>query len=85
MGGTAAGEGFTLGLAVPELRVLLLSLLALAVVDLLNNAGVQVRRLVVRCPLPVRWVCYLLSIYVILIFGIYGPGFAASQFIYFQF
>ena len=38
-----------------------------------------------RLHLPARWVCYLLAVYVILIFGIYGPGFSTSQFIYFQF
>ena len=84
-GGAAVTEGFTLGLEAPELKVMVLSLLVLAGVDLANNAGIQVRRLVLRCPLPVRWVCYLLGIYAVLIFGIYGPGFAASQFIYFQF
>ncbi|MCR4692282.1 MAG: MBOAT family protein [Firmicutes bacterium] len=34
---------------------------------------------------PVRWIIYFLLIFVVLIFGIYGPDFDASQFIYFQF
>ena len=53
--------------------------------DGLNAAHIQVRDYLLRLPLPVRWVCYLVSIYLILIFGIYGPGFSESQFIYFQF
>ena len=57
----------------------------LCAVDLLGEAGIRVRSLVVRCPLPLRWLCYLLAVYTILIFGIYGPGFSAAQFIYFQF
>ena len=34
---------------------------------------------------PVRWAAYLVLIFAVLIFGIYGPDFDASQFIYFQF
>ena len=34
---------------------------------------------------PVRWAVYLVLIFAVLIFGIYGPDFDASQFIYFQF
>lgn len=83
-GGAAMGEGFTLGLEAPELRVMAASILLLAVVDLVN-LRCSIRTLVTRLPLPVRWVIYLVSIYVILIFGIYGPGFSESQFIYFQF
>ena len=33
----------------------------------------------------IRWIIYLIIIFTILIFGIYGPGYNASQFIYFQF
>ena len=84
-GGVAAGPEFTLGLDAPELKVMALSLLALVVVDGLNAAHIQVRDYLLRLPLPVRWVCYLVCIYLILIFGIYGPGFSESQFIYFQF
>ena len=64
---------------------MLLSLLVLFAVDLCNSAGVRVRTYVLRLPVPVRWACYLAVLYVILIFGIYGPDFSESQFIYFQF
>lgn len=84
-GGAAVGPEFSLGLAAPELKVMALSLAALMAVDGLNAAHIQVRDYLLRLPLPVRWVCYLVSIYLILIFGIYGPGFSESQFIYFQF
>ncbi|WP_273091918.1 hypothetical protein [Clostridium thermopalmarium] len=32
-----------------------------------------------------RWSVYTISIVLILVFGIYGPGYSAKQFIYFQF
>ncbi len=84
-GGAAVAGGFSLGLNGAELRVMLLSLLVLFAVDLCNSAGVRVRTYVLRLPVPVRWACYLAVLYVILIFGIYGPDFSESQFIYFQF
>lgn len=83
-GGAAVTEGFTLGLSVPELKAMVLSILLLAVVDLVNTKYC-IREWLLRLPLPVRWSVYLGSIYVVLIFGIYGPGFSESQFIYFQF
>ena len=33
----------------------------------------------------IRWTIYLALIFAVLIFGIYGSGYEASQFIYFQF
>ena len=38
-----------------------------------------------RQQLWFRWLIYLAAIFVVLLTGIYGPGFAASSFIYFQF
>ena len=36
-------------------------------------------------PHKVRWLIYFAGVFAIVIFGIYGPGYAESQFIYFQF
>ena len=38
-----------------------------------------------RQPLVLRWTVYLLLIFAVLIFGIYGPGYDAAAFIYFAF
>ncbi|NCE64341.1 MBOAT family protein [Pseudoflavonifractor sp. 524-17] len=81
--GGAAGA-VSLGLAGPELRVMLLSIVVLIGVDLAGTR-VQIPAKIMALPLPVRWIIYLAGIYAVLIFGMYGPGFSESQFIYFQF
>lgn len=66
--------------------VLVICLVLLFVIDLLKYHRVNVLVLLKdRTPLPLRWLVYLLCIFSIFIFGIYGPGFSESQFIYFQF
>ena len=42
-------------------------------------------KLLERQVLPLRWVAYLLLMFTILIFGIYGPNYDAAAFIYFAF
>ncbi|MGC3960952.1 MAG: hypothetical protein QM813_24375 [Verrucomicrobiota bacterium] len=61
------------------------SMALLLLVDVIHNTGHAIRPHVVRLPLPVRWAAYLVFVYTLLLFGVYGPGFAQSQFIYFQF
>lgn len=79
------GEGiFQLGLDQPDLVVGLVAVLVLVLVDLLQERW-PVGAILERQPLPLRWAVYLLLIFSILIFGIYGPGYDASAFIYFAF
>ena len=51
----------------------------------MQEKGVSVLEAVKRQQLWFRWLIYLAAIFVVLLTGIYGPGFAASSFIYFQF
>ena len=60
------------------------SLGLLIAADLLTARGPVRPRLTAK-PLPIRWAVYLAGIFAVLIFGVYGPGFSESQFIYFQF
>ncbi len=79
------GDGLMkLGLAGPELKVALLSVVVLLVGDYLQRK-MCVSKAIMRQALVFRWVIYLAIIAVIAVFGIYGPNFDASQFIYFQF
>ena len=41
--------------------------------------------MVSRWPLAVRWGCYLGLVMIVLIFGVYGPGYDVRAFAYFQF
>ena len=78
------GTLYTLGLGEADFKVMLLAILILWLVNLLQER-LPLRKTLFRCWLPIRWALYLSMLFVILIFGIYGPGYAASQFIYFQF
>lgn len=79
------GSLLKLGLDQTEWLVLLGALLILLAVSLMQEKGVSVLEAVKRQQLWFRWLIYLAAIFVVLLTGIYGPGFAASSFIYFQF
>lgn len=73
---------FRLGLNQKEWEVLALSLLILFLVSILQEKGIGIRAWFNRQCLIVRWVLYLGIICSIWIFGTYGYGFDASDFIY---
>ena len=80
-----AGEGlYAYGLDRADMLAALGSLAVLITVDLLAERGGLLEKLE-RKPLPVRWTVYLLLIFSILIFGVYGPEYNAAAFIYFAF
>lgn len=47
-----------------------------------EETGAEFRLLVDKLPLPGRWVIYLAGFAAVVFFGIYGPGYDASTFIY---
>lgn len=80
------GGGLTsMGLDGANIAVLVLAAAILLWVSLKENSGVQVFDRLEKCNLITRWTVYFALLFSVLIFGIYGPGFEASQFIYFQF
>ena len=64
---------------------MILSIMILAVVDILHFSGIRIRETVAGWPLIIRWGLIYLLIFWILLFGIYGPAYDAASFIYFQF
>ncbi len=76
---------YTIGLAKQHFQVLQWALLLLLGGDMLKERLGEVRPHLTRLPLPVRWTVYLAGLFLVLLFGIYGPGYSESQFIYFQF
>ena len=62
-----------------------LSLLVLFCVTWLQRDGLSLRSKIETQPLILRWYLIIAAIAAVLFFGVYGPGFDASQFIYFQF
>lgn len=68
-----------------NLYPLLICLALLLFIDIFKYNGINLILKVEKLILPFRWIVLLLMIFAILIFGVYGPGFSESQFIYFQF
>ncbi|HCO62078.1 MAG TPA: membrane-bound O-acyltransferase family protein [Clostridiales bacterium] len=76
------GDLLHLGLSAQEWGVLLLSVLVLFVVSFLQERGVAIRQTIARQNLWFRWAIYLGGLFAVLIFGVYGFGYNASDFIY---
>ena len=74
----------SMGLEIIDILVLVVALFILIVVDF-SKQRVNYCEKIVKAPMIIRWVVFYVVIFVILIFGYYGPGFEAGQFIYAQF
>lgn len=68
-----------------DFAILALGSLALLIIGFYREKGISIRQKVAACPIPVRWALYLSLFLIILIFGIYGPGYSDSAFIYMNF
>ena len=74
-----------LGLGLPEYLLLAVGILAVYVISKFQVAnGISLRHRISRSP-ALTFLCLAILIFVILIFGSYGLGYNASQFIYTQF
>ena len=73
---------FTLGLSQKEFEVLAVAVLILVIVSFLQEKGIKIRDWFNRRNIFVRWIVYLCVIWSIWIFGTYGYGFNAADFIY---
>lgn len=74
---------FELGLVKPELILCLITIVLLVVFEWTHKKH-NMQKFLLKQILPVRWSFYLIIIFSILIFGIYGEN-QVSEFIYFQF
>ena len=64
---------------------ILFRIIILFVFDILKYNKINLVEKVLKIILPIRWLIYLAFIFAIIIFGVYGPDFSESAFIYFQF
>lgn len=79
-----SGKIAELGLPPEELRAALFACLAVLGVSLLQRKG-SIRDRIMEQKLPVRWVCMAVLVITVIIFGSYGIGYDARDFIYLQF
>ena len=76
---------YDMGLDRKDFWVLCFSIMILWVVSFMQERGIKIREELAKQNLVFRWIIYWIAIIGILTFGIYGPGYNANQFIYFQF
>ena len=53
--------------------------------DICKTKGIVIRKIIMQQDYWFRWLFIAVSVAVILVFGIWGPGFSEANFIYFQF
>lgn len=75
------GAMFELGLDRVEMIIAVGSLILLWIVSLLQRTG-SVRDRIAGKVLPVRWVIWYALLFGVILFGCYGPGYSAGEFIY---
>lgn len=79
------GSLLNMGLNGTEWRVLLTSIGVLLCAGLVQERNISLRDFLNRQELWMRFAVVVGAVLAVLIFGIYGPGFDAAAFIYFQF
>lgn len=71
-----------MGMGGSDWIALTMAILILFVVSLLQENGINIRDKIESKPLAARWTFYLIALTFLLVFGTYGPGYSASEFIY---
>lgn len=79
------GSVYSLGLDEKNFRLMIAGIIILLLTDLLNRKNIVIRKIIERQDYPVRWICIVSIVMVILTFGIWGSGYDSNNFIYFQF
>ena len=80
------GDNLTvMGLTEQTKDVLIVCLGILSAADICKYRNIHLIAWITKQGIWFRWLIYFTAIFGILIFGVYGPGYDASQFIYFQF
>lgn len=79
------GKLFTYGLDEKEMFLIFLCILVLLVVGILQESGMKIRETLAKQNIVFRWLIIMLLLLAVIIFGVYGPKYNASSFIYGQF
>ena len=76
---------FETGFPMVQVAVLSVFIVVLFIFELLHENGKTVTELTDRLPSVVRSLLYAAAVVIIAVFGVWGPGYNAQAFIYFQF
>lgn len=76
---------YKLGLDRKNFQFMIFAIIILIIADFIKWKGYSVREWIYKQERWFRWSFYIISILFVLVFGIWGPQFSESSFIYFQF
>ncbi len=76
------GSLYTHGLDRKNFYTVLFAVILLFIIDLKKEEKKDIRGLLAAQPRVFRWLCLYMLIFTVAVFGIYGPGFQASDFVY---
>lgn len=79
------GELMTYGLDTKEWNVLLIAILLVVIVDVLRYKKIRLTEWFLKQNLLFRWLVFYGAIIAVAVLGVYGAGYNATEFIYFQF
>ena len=79
------GSLYEMSLSQTEFNILILAMLLQLFVSILEYKKFPIRSFLEKQGLWFQFTVYLVLIFTVLVFGIYGPAFDASQFLYFKF
>lgn len=79
------GTIFNLGLDLSDMVIIGIMVIVLIVVGIMQERGMHIRETIAQQNLYFRWMIFLGAIAFLVIYGVYGPGYSATEFIYKQF
>ncbi|MBE6991446.1 MAG: MBOAT family protein [Ruminococcaceae bacterium] len=79
------GEIYTYGMTFRDFGLTFLCLIVLLVVGILQEKGYSIREKLDKQQRWFRWMIIIAGIFAVLVFGLYGPGYNASDFVYERF
>lgn len=76
---------YQLGLNRKNFQLALFCIVIMLIVSIMKEKGIQIREKIAEQNIVLRWGIYYLALFSVIIFGIYGPGYEASSFVYMNF
>lgn len=73
---------YSLGLDQKNFALMLIAIIVLMIVDFMQEKGIRIRQSIAECNIVIRWSIYYAAILILIIFGMYGPGYDVASFIY---
>ena len=84
-GGAFLKDALLCGMDKADFLIISIGAAVIFTVGLLQEKGIEIRKSIAQWTLPARWAVYLALVLSVIIFGAYGIGYEAVDFIYGQF